>query len=283
MTKPLVSIALICYNQARFIEEAMEGILQQRTDGFDMEVVVGDDCSTDGTAQILERYQENHPETIRMLHLDLNLGMHRNWENTIGACKGNYIAIIEGDDRWDDPMKLEKQVALLQNNPDASACFSNAKVLLDNGTFAAYDYVDRLGKDLDTAMFFELNFNPIPTCTTVFRAASFNGFPKAYYASPFADWILHTLLIQKGPYVYLNESSSSYRKHDGGVWSGVRKEKQLKNKLLALQIMKELVEPGFKSKVEHAIRQQLDDLLYFYRGEGAKFKFLNTWLKLKLA
>lgn len=283
MNRPMVSVCIISFNQEDYISEAVQGVLNQRTDSFELEIVVGDDCSSDRTLERLKQFQMANPSTIRFSERKANLGMHGNWEQTIKDCKGDFIAILEGDDRWDDPLKLEKQVNLLQQNPDASACFSNAKVLLDDGTFSAYDYVDRYGKDLNAEAFYELNFNPIPTCTTLFRSAFFQGFPQVYYTSPFADWILHTLLMQKGPYVYLNETSSSYRKHDGGVWSGVRKEKQLKNKLLALQIIEGLVEEGFKHKIRNAQKLQLHELLYFYREEGERLKYLSTWLKLKLA
>lgn len=283
MNRPLVSVCIISYNQEAYISEAVQGVLDQKTDSFELEIVVGDDCSSDSTLELLKQFQMVNPSIIRFSERTVNLGMHRNWEQTIMDCKGDFIAILEGDDRWDDPLKLEKQVNLLQLNPNASACFSNAKVLLEHGTFSAYDYVDRFGKDLSSDTFFELNFNPIPTCTTLFRAERFQGFPQAYYSSPFADWILHSILIQKGPYVYLNETSSSYRKHDGGVWSGIRKEKQLKNKLRALQIIENLVELQLKGKVRNAQKLQLHELLYFYRKEGEKLKYLITWLKLKLA
>ncbi|MFM1876147.1 MAG: hypothetical protein RL266_1884 [Bacteroidota bacterium] len=283
MKQPLISVALITYNQVDFVRETLDGILSQERTNFDLEIVAGDDCSTDGTGDVISDYRSKFPDIIRISERKSNLGMHGNWEATIADCKGDFIAIIEGDDRWDDPKKLQKQLDLLTENPTASACFSNAKVLKEDGTFSDYDYVDRWAMNLYADQFFTLNFNPIPTCTLLFRAEHFSGFPKAYHESPFADWILHTLLIQKGDYVYLNECSSAYRQHGGGVWSGVQKERQFTNKLKALNIISGMVRKEFKPLVASATKKQMDDLLYFYREEGETVKYFRTWIKLKLA
>lgn len=283
MSTPLVSVCLITYKQEAYVGEALDGIVNQLQEGFNMEVVVGDDCSPDGTLSIIEKYAKECPELIKISRRDKNLGMHGNWEKTISECQGDYIAIIEGDDRWDDNRKLAKQVSLLENDKTASASFSNAKVLQSDGSFSDYDYVDKLGHDLKSDEFFTLNANPIPTCTTVFRKSMFGGFKPSYYNSPFADWILHSTLIQNGPYLYLNECSSSYRQHDEGVWSGIQKERQLLNKLNAIQIIHDMVDPNHRPIVKIGRRKQLDELLYFYRENGEKFKYLKTWLQLKLA
>lgn len=283
MSQPVVSVCLITYKQEAYVKEAIEGILKQEQNGFKMEVVVGDDCSPDNTLAILKSYEEKHPELIRICNRDTNLGMHGNWAKTIEECTGKYISIIEGDDRWEDSQKLAKQVALLESNPSGSGCFSNAKVLDENGVFDEYNYVDKLGKDLDETTFFKLNANPIPTCTTLFRRSMFSGFKQSYYQSPFADWILHTSLIQNGSYLYLNECTSAYRKHGEGVWSGIKKERQLLNKLKAIDIIFEMVGNKNKALVKEARKKQLDELLYFYRNEQLTIKYFSTWLKLKLA
>jgi len=126
-----------------------------------------------------------------------------------------------------------------------------------------------------------LNFNPIPTCTLVFRRNLFIEFPDIYYRSPFADWILHTLVIQKGEYGYIDKTTGVYRQHNAGVWSGINDEMQLKNKLNALNIISSIVEKKYEIDVQKAIHKQLDALLYFYREHNAHLKFFRTWLQLK--
>lgn len=281
MTKPKISVALICYNQEKFIAAAIEGALNQKHDDFDLEIVIGNDCSTDGTSEIIEKYASENQETIRLLPISSNLGMHRNWKKTIEACTGEFVAILEGDDCWDDPSKLEKQLNLLAGDQNASACFSNAKVIQSDGGYSAYNYVDSKVGNLDAHTFFQLNYNPIPTCTVLFRKAMLSNFPEPYFRSPFADWIVHSLLMQQGHYIYLNECTSSYRQHDGGVWSGVKKEKQLLNKLKAIQLISTIVSSEYMQEVKTAYRKQLDQLLYFYRDEKRYWNYFSTWLKLK--
>lgn len=277
---PKISACIITYRQEDFIIESLTGALAQKLNGS-YEVVVGDDLSPDSTPQLIASIVRTD-KRIKMLDSVRNLGMHGNWARTIEACKGEYIALCEGDDFWNESDKLQKQIDLLEQHPDAAACFSNAFVINEEGAVSEYPYVDKEYGTIKAEDFFKLNKNPIPTCTLVFRSSYFDGFPKAYFDSPFADWILHTLLIQKGDYIYLPEKTATYRKHGGGVWSGIQEEKQLLNKLKALRIIHSLVEPSFKIDVSSAIRTQLDDLLYFYREQGKKFSYLKTWIRLKL-
>lgn len=278
---PKVSSCIISYNQRPFIAHALEAALLQQVDGRH-EIVFGDDASTDGTLEV-GMEMANSDDRIRVLAKEANLGMHANWSRTIEACQGEYIALCEGDDYWNDSLKLQKQIDLLEANPKASACFSNARIVDENDVVGKYPYVDKEYGVIEEKQFFELNFNPVPTCTLVFRKSMFVGFPKPYYSSPFADWILHTILIQKGPYLYLNETTSSYRKHSGGIWSGIKEEKQLQNKLKALKIIRSIVHDRNKESVNSAIRKQLDQLLYFYRDQNDMKNYWITWFQLKLA
>ena len=279
MESILVSTALISYNQEQFVRQTLNGIASQKTEGKH-EIVCGDDASKDNTLGIIAEYAQD--SRIRILSTDSNLGMHGNWARTIEACSGKYIAICEGDDVWIDPEKLQKQINLLEQNPKASACFSNANVIDNDGNVGEYLYVNNLNNLLEAKHFFELNFNPIPTCTVVFRKSAFTGFPKEYYSSPFADWILHTLLIQTGPYIYLTEITSSYRQHAGGVWTGINEKKQLTNKLKAIETVQSLVSPNYIELVKSAHLSQLDKLLYFYREQKEWGNYFSTWIKLKL-
>lgn len=280
MDKILVSTAFISYNQDGFVEQSLSGILSQKLNGRH-EVVCGDDASTDGTRSIIESFASD--ERVRVLAPERNLGMHGNWARTLEACDGKYVAICEGDDVWIDSEKLQKQVDLLESNPSASACFSNANIIDNDGKIGEFLYVMESFSILEAKEFFTLNYNPIPTCTVVFRKDAFSGFPKEYYSSPFADWILHTLLMQIGPYVYLPEVTSSYRQHSGGVWTGIAEETQLINKLKAIEIIRSIISEKHLDQVVEAYKKQLDKLLYFYRDQKKWGNYLTTWIKLKTA
>ena len=128
-----VSVHMITYNHERFIAQAIEGVLMQQTD-FAVELVIGEDCSTDGTRAIVRRYGERYPERIRLLLQERNLGARANALATLNACRGQYIALCEGDDYWTDPTKLQKQVDFLESHPECSLCFHRVLVVYEDGS-----------------------------------------------------------------------------------------------------------------------------------------------------
>lgn len=214
-----VSVLMITYNHERFIAQALDSVLMQQVD-FEYEIVVGEDCSTDSTRQILLEYQQNYPDKIRLLLQRKNLGMIGNMVETCNACRGDYIALLEGDDFWTSPQKLQKQVDLLETHPECSGCFHNVLMAQEGAPEK-----NRLFHNAPLAKrFFSLedivSSHFIPTCSTVFRASMFAGFPDWYLEMPMGDWPLHILNTEHGPYAYLDEVMATYRIHGGGAWSG---------------------------------------------------------------
>ncbi len=127
MTEPLVSVKMITYNHAPFIAQAIEGVLQQKTN-FPFELVIGEDCSIDGTREIVFEYQKKHPDIIRVVTSDKNVGMTKNGLRTMKACQGKYIAFCEGDDYWHHPLKLQKQADYLESHPECGLVYSSYDV-----------------------------------------------------------------------------------------------------------------------------------------------------------
>jgi glycosyltransferase involved in cell wall biosynthesis len=121
---PLVSVKMITYNQKSYIARAIEKVLQQETE-FLFELVIGEDCSTDGTREIVLDYQKKHPDIIRIITSDKNVGLRKNGLRTDLACRGKYIAYCEGDDYWHHPKKLQMQVEYLENHPEYGFVFSD--------------------------------------------------------------------------------------------------------------------------------------------------------------
>ena len=118
---PTVSISCITYNHEKYIKDAITGFLMQKTD-FPIEIVISDDCSTDSTLSIVQDYCRSHPDQIRLMANERNIGVVPKFSQAIGACKGKYIALCEGDDYWIDPLKLQKQVDFLEAHPECSIC-----------------------------------------------------------------------------------------------------------------------------------------------------------------
>jgi glycosyltransferase involved in cell wall biosynthesis len=113
---------MITYNQDQFVGQAIESVLSQQVD-FEYELVIGEDCSTDRTREIVASFGAKFPDRIRLLLPKSNLGMQENFKATLAACSGQYVAILEGDDYWTSPLKLKRQVEFLDAHSDCAMCF----------------------------------------------------------------------------------------------------------------------------------------------------------------
>ena len=121
---PLVSVGMITYNHEPYIAQAIEGVLHQQTD-FPIELVIGEDCSTDRTREIVFDYQQKHPDLIRVITSDKNVGLKKNAWRTARARRGKYIAFCEGDDYWHHVKKLQIQVDYLESHPEVGLVHSD--------------------------------------------------------------------------------------------------------------------------------------------------------------
>jgi glycosyltransferase involved in cell wall biosynthesis len=121
---PLASVQLLTYNHAPYFRKSVESVLSQKTD-FPFEVVIGEDCSTDGTREMAFEYQRRFPEVVRVVTSEKNVGMHRNVLRTQRACRGEFLAFCEGDDFWHDSAKLQTQVEFLVKHRDYGLAHCN--------------------------------------------------------------------------------------------------------------------------------------------------------------
>lgn len=127
---PVVTVVCVTYNHAPYIRDALEGFVMQKTD-FPFEVLVHDDASTDGTADIVREYEKKYPGIIRGIYQKENQysrGVVISREFIYPQVRGKYVALCEGDDYWTDPLKLQKQVDALEAHPELDSC--TCRVLL---------------------------------------------------------------------------------------------------------------------------------------------------------
>lgn len=117
IVNPLVSIVIPSYNRIETIRETLDSILKQECD-FDFEIIIGDDCSTDGVIDVLLDYKKRFPKIISLFSHKENIGLGANWASCINLCRGQYIAGCDNDDFWHNPDKLNLQVSFLDKNPD---------------------------------------------------------------------------------------------------------------------------------------------------------------------
>ncbi len=251
MSKPLLSVAVITYNHEKFIRQALDSVLMQQTD-FPFEIVIGEDCSTDDTRGILISYKDQYPDKIRMVTSEFNVGPLPNVLRTYRACNGDYIAVLEGDDYWTDPLKLQKQVDFLEANPDFSICFHKVK-LLEKGKLKK-DKSTKVPDSVSTIK--ELarqNYIHTPSC--IFRKNDqVIDKLKLYMGLKVGDYTLHLYNAKMGKIKYINKSMAVYRKHEGSNWSK-QNSKYIVENFNAL--LSRLIQSGDFKEIEKPLKNQM--------------------------
>jgi glycosyltransferase involved in cell wall biosynthesis len=212
-----LSVLIVAYNQERFIRQTVESALMQRTD-FDYEIVIGEDCSTDGTRAVLEQLAHEHPGRLRLLLRDRNVGMHANFANALSACVGEYVATLEGDDYWTDPQKLQKQVDFLVAHPECSFSCHAVEWVFDDGSEPPRRFPEGV-KAISAIEDLLQGNNFIQTCSLVFRRCLFPSYPDWFFSLALGDWPMCCVLAQYGKIGFVDEVMAIYRIHQGGVWS----------------------------------------------------------------
>ena len=126
-----VSVIVLTYNHEKYIRQALDSILMQKVD-FQYEILIGDDASTDKTADILQEYKNKYPDIIKLYLNKINLGATRNAYNLLMSAQGEYLATCEGDDYWIDENKLKIQIDFLDNNKEFIGCTHYCKIVDEN-------------------------------------------------------------------------------------------------------------------------------------------------------
>jgi glycosyltransferase involved in cell wall biosynthesis len=226
-----VSIVMITYNHEKYIREAIEGVLMQKTQ-FPIQLIIGEDCSTDSTASIVKEYAEKYPDIVKATCNSYNNGGVVNSIKTLQCCTGKYIALCEGDDFWTDPNKLSKQVAFLENNPDYSMVYHNVEVV---GQVLQERYFNN-DKDFYTTKELVSGEISIPTLSVVFRNYNLT-YSAILSKTPIGDFPLFVMLSQYGKIKYFSEIMGSRRVHENGLWSAADKSTKLSYLLITVYYM----------------------------------------------
>lgn len=226
--EPVLTICCLTYNHINSIEKAIKSFLMQKTN-FHFEIFIHDDASNDGTSEIIQKYQSENPDRIRLMIQPEN--QYHNGKSlyeiytriAFPQLRSKYIAICEGDDYWTDPLKLQKQVDFLEQNPDYSVCFHNVGFTGDTET--DFNEHEKHFKDvLNSRTTFEIadliRNNFIPNCSVVYRNCH-ETFPELFTNTVFPDWPLHIIFAQKGKIGYTNHVMAIHHKRTNGIWEGL--------------------------------------------------------------
>jgi glycosyltransferase involved in cell wall biosynthesis len=257
---PLVSVWMVTYNHEKYIRQCLESVMMQRTN-FKFEVIIGEDCSTDGTRAILQEFEQLYPDVIKPIYHDKNVGAYRNaYEFCYPRLNGKYIACLEADDFWTDSAKLQIQVNALEADTQAVMCFTRVKLLLQgekkvqehwstsyNKLKSRYTLADVLNK-----------FNLV-TCSILFRNVYSGQLPYHPADYPTGDVSLSIFLLLKGDAIYLDRLTAVYRLHETGSYSA--RDLEYKNLVFVKIFEQFLKEPLLASHLK-TLKRRLSDRAY---------------------
>lgn len=270
-----LSVLVITYNHEAYISQAIESFLMQKTN-FPIEVVIGDDCSTDQTRNICLEYQKKYPEIIRLLNRDTNIGVVRNFIDTFQRCKGKYIAICDGDDYWTDPLKLQKQVDFLETHSDYSACFHRVQIFNENSGEKSLSNQEQK----ETSDFNDLaQGNFIQTLSCIFRNNLFSDFPEWFTSSPIPDYALNLINAQHGKIKFFEDVMGVYRINDGGTWGKNSAKYRVLNTLNVVNNCREFFYPKGSEQFDRQTYNLLTKLCYILLESKNFSDFRKFYLK----
>jgi len=254
-----VTVLLITYNHEHFIKQAIESVLMQQVK-CEYEIVIIEDCSTDKTRDIVSEYQRRHPNKIRLVLSVKNEHNTKALASEILNAKGRYIALLDGDDFWTSPHKLQTQIEFLDGHLECAVCFHNTTIFDEdhsdvpsNSNLPSQKFISTLD-DLWIENF-------ISTCSVMFRTRLFDAFPPWFDSMRHsADWTLHILNAQHGKIGYINQLMGAYRRHCGGMWTGLSKIQQMLRVIDFYERMDVNFRFAYHTAIKSVLYDKCDDL-----------------------
>lgn len=246
---PVVSICCATFNHASYVKDALHGFLCQET-SFPFEIIIRDDASTDGTAQIVLDYVSRYPHIVRAVfetENQLSRGVRPShvWAD---LAEGEYIALCEGDDFWLIPYKLQRQVDLLESHPGAVMSVAGTDFYQQVGENLEY-LETHFGNGKALQFFDDIKHQYFHTSTYVIRAGVFKEVIRKYFLGQFllGDTGLRFILISRGPFVLLPEVVSVYRMTGKGIWTSLDVDKKLKWELASARKLFDLLTGEYRA------------------------------------
>lgn len=258
-----VSVFMVTYNHEKFISQAIESVMMQKT-SFPFELVIGEDCSTDNTRNICLYYKNKFPDKIKLFLSDKNLGVKENCKQTLSYCDGDYVAWLEGDDYWIDENKLQLQVEFLEKNNEYALCF-HREAIVDEKNKEMEDKWKRKIKAVSSIKDI-CRGNFICSNTVVFR--NYNKFIQTFSIdSVILDWPLWVILADKGKIGFIDKTMSAYRVHGGGIFS-------MKSKIYQYDLAEKVAHEWKKNIGPKKCNKEFAEIVWMYYA-----KIIKAYLK----
>jgi len=220
VAEPRVSVLITAFEHERYIARALEGVLEQR--GVPFEVLVGDDASTDGTREVIERHARAHRGLIRTFFPERNLGQGGSalFAALLARARGEYIAGLDGDDFWTAPDKLQRQVAYMDEHRGCAMCFHDVLTHHEDGSRPDARFTGSMPvRQVDVPRLLE--GCQIGSCAPLFRRDAIHPLPDWYFDLPWGDAPLYIMAAARGTIDYLPDVMGVYRIHSEGMYRGL--------------------------------------------------------------
>lgn len=257
----LVSICTLVYNHASYLKACFDGFLMQKTD-FAFEVLVHDDASTDGSAEIIREYADKYPQIFKPIYQKENQyskGIKVNNVYQYPRAVGKYIAICEGDDYWIDPLKLQKQVDFMEANPEVDLVWTRAKCYGQSKNAYLYELGEK-------ALSFDdlLQKNTIPTLTVAFRKSAIDGFQAVLEGKTWrmGDYPLWLYISLSGRIHFFDEVTSVYRYLDESASHSKSYESAKKFRESAYEIRKYFSKYSKKENISQILLNEYNHICF---------------------
>ena len=269
MSEIMVSITCLTYNHVKYIRRTLDGFLNQKTD-FKYEILIHDDASTDGTADIIREYEKQYPDIIKPIYQTENqhskkIGIQKTYQYP--RAKGKYIAFCEGDDYWCDENKLQYQFDVMEKNKNVLICTHKVQIVNEQGQKLDFVYPNENlkiekgemdSKELIQTMLCRDGY-PFHTSSYFVRLSAVldlnDDLPEFYKKMPTGDAALLFYLLTKGNLYYINETYSCYRLYADGSWTSSMKNSRNMRKAN----IEKLIE-GIKSFDEYTDNKYKDEV-----------------------
>lgn len=257
-TQPLVTVLCMTFNQKDHLRECLDAILAQDV-SFDVEVLIHDDASTDGTAELAREAEQDNPEIVRAILQTENL-YSRNLKVRpliLPQARGKYIAYCDGDDVWRDPRKLAKQVEFLESNTDFVICYHGFQLIDENGQDLPTPQRTKKSRDLDSDALARAEAD-ILNGTLMHRNLPIE-FPPEFSLAPNGDAFFPVLVAPNGKAKFLDDIVPlGYRQHGTAAWSAQTRSAKLKQSLQShLQISAYLLRVGNTEAARHVMKKKV--------------------------
>jgi glucosyltransferase len=224
MSKPLVSVITIAYNQEKYIEQALKSIVEQDVT-FSVELLVGDDASTDRTPAIIEEYAQKHPNLVRAFIRKKNLGADANYFNLLEKTTGKYIAVCEGDDYWTDPNKLQKQVDFMEKHSECGLLFTDLDFLNnETGRIDTAVYKNQIINRPKNFAEHLITAGYIAPCTWLFRRSDAKRLLSWNNNSADGSFVIALDFFANKKIRFLNCATAVYRVHNNSITHSIDKK-----------------------------------------------------------